>query len=209
MKNFCFVVLLVWGSMLPSVAQSYRVYKPVSAQPSQQVEASARPIRWQLEGAGVLSTGEIHDVEGATLSKRLVGGRVSGGYRIFNDVWLGVEWEELKSSDQKTHFLSTIRRSQWLVHTKWILTPNTTSKIYLLAGIGQRVYKTKFTLQHHHLNDKSAVYVIGFGGEYRIYKELYLTGQYRLTYDQTAWKTFILHSKHVRSEIALGLNYQF
>ena len=194
---------------LPVCGQSYRVYRPFAPESQEPAVVDMQPPRYEIALYGVDSIGKISDGEGESISSYLRGFRGEGGYRVSEYIWVVASWEELKAADQQTSLLSTIKRKQFTLGAKWVLTPNTNSKLYALAGVGRCFHQTKFSLRAYNFNAQSWVYVIGVGEQFHLYKGLYLAVQYRLSYDGKRWESFVFKSKALRHEVGVGLTYNF
>ena len=190
--------------------QIYRVYRPTpEGKQATATEVKTPVTRWSVEVAAVDSFGKIKDLEGNTLAKQLMGGRGSFWWRAWEPVWIGVEVEEGHAMDQQAKKLEKIRYRHYAGQVKWILTPDTEPKVYMLAGIGEREYKSRLKWRQDCLDEKSMIYSIGLGGEIKLYKGILLTGAYHWIYDKQRWSKFVLKGPRNRHELSIGLQYRF
>ena len=192
-----------------SQAQSYRVYRPIP-QVYEEKRATAPSLSlFEIDAAGVLSAGEIQDKENNSISRAMRGWQLRGFFHFNDIIAAGLAVEQLKSADMKTKALTAFERNEWEALLSVVLTPNTEPQLYLLAGIGQASQQSRFKRQHRDFNQKSLVLVAGIGGKVRLWKDLFLFGDYVIHYDRKKWDNFLFEGPHIRQEVTAGLGYRF
>ncbi len=191
-----------------SQAQSYRVYRPIPQVHEEKVP-TPRLSLFEIDVAGVLSTGEIQDKKNHSISQAMHGWQLRGFFYFNEVIAVGLGAEQLKSADMKTKTLTAFERDEWEVLLKVILTPHTEPQLYLLAGIGQADQQSHLKRRHRDFDQKSLVFVGGIGGTVRLWKHLFLFGDYVIHYDRKKWDNFLFEGPRIRQEGTIGLSYQF
>lgn len=192
--------LMSWPSL--AWAQIYHVYRPESnfstvADPS----IESRPYV-ELQAAPVFSYGDMTDAAGYNISSIMCGGQGRMLVYVKEYLALGAEGAILHAADMQTHLISRIKRTQWGLVAKGILTPNTEPKVYLIFGIGQVKQQTQFALRSHLLYDRSTVLSVGAGVDIPIWKSLRFGGEYMSRYNTHLWNNFALEGPRWRHEVA-------
>ena len=165
--------------------------------------------RVKLGLAGVYSTGLIEDNNGDEISSAMAGIRGNIEMKIIPSLFIGAEGTYMSAVDQKTRLIHSIKRDSALLVLRGVITPNTSSQIYFLTGIGQAVYRASFKMPIDTLKHRSTVLMGGIGVSVPFVWRLYLAGEYRLTYDMSVWENFILCGPKAREEYSLSVSCAF
>lgn len=206
-KKLCWVFgLIALPTILP--AQIYHIYRPVSQIFDEKTDASLYDPSWQLYAVGVGSWGSVTDRADNQLSRALYGGQISIFVKVWNTLSVGIEGEMLQGK-LNTPFLRTFHRNTVAGLVKWNMTPHTEPQVYLMWGVGAVWQKTQFLLRDNDMHASNIVFVLGMGGEIKIWKELRFIGQYRLTYEPHSWENFALSCPELREELLVGGSYRF
>lgn len=191
-----------------SQAQSYRVYRPIPQVYEEKTTAPSLSL-FEIDAAGVFSAGEIQDKENNAISRTMYGWQLRGFFYFNEIIAAGLAVEQLKSADMKTKALTAFERNEWEALLKVVLTPHTEPQLYLLAGIGQANQKSRLKRQHRDFDQKSLVLIGGIGGKVRLWKHLFLFGDYVIHYDRKKWDNFLFEGPRIRQEVTAGVGYQF
>ena len=196
--------------LLTSVAyaQSYRVYRPV-AHVYEEKSFSPHPVLLEVELASVLSAGTVTDKEENAISHNMQGWHARGFFYFSEILAAGAGVGQVQSSDMQTQALTALKRTEWELLLKLILTPRTEPQLYLLLGIGHANQRSRLKRQSRHLDQNSLVWVGGIGGKIRVWKNLSFFADYTLRYDRKKWNNFLFEGPRIRHEGHVGMSYQF
>ena len=209
------IILCLMTALVPSIsAQIYHIYRPTSQTTQEKQTApqkeTATPRHWlAIEGSTLISYGSIRDRGHHSVTRSMKGWRMAAMVPVSSVIAVGAQVEKLKAHDMATDMISPITRDSWAARARITLTPSTEPQVYLLLGLGQAKYKSKFSLQKHSLNGSTPLVLLGTGIDVKIWKGMRLSAEYQLQGETNHWENFAMTGPKVRHEFAASVSYWF
>ena len=194
------------------MAQS-QIYRVARHAPSSHTEFSnekepAFLSGWELSASVLLSAGDIQDSAGWPVSEKMPGLRLRVLKEVFSTVSVGVEGQWLAAADCQTAYLDKVAKYSVAGIIKWTLTPDARPKLYLLFAGGVVFNRADWDFTAVPLNQDGALWAVGAGIEGQIARRWILRGEYRLSYEPSAWHNLALRAaSNTRHEFAVGLSF--
>lgn len=207
--RFIFVFLWLWvGLVVNGQAQIYHIYRP---EPDLSIpeEVIPRDPVVELAYAPLWSAGEINDKDLNTISHYMLGHRVGVFGLLSKEVNVGLEWESVRALAHHIPYISYIKRDVFAFTTKWLLTPQTSPRLYFITSVGYARQASKFELQRKHFTHSNLTLAFGMGLKVLLWKRLYLDGEFRQTLECKKWDNFVFSGPSERYNLSLGLSYQY
>lgn len=208
MRFYIFLLAVLCCSANLLCAESFYIRRPrLISYEGEEYFLPKPPVKISI--SGVHSVGLLTDNNGDEIASHMAGVRGDIQLKIVPMLYAGIEGSRLWATDQKSNLIHTITRESGSVIFRLLLTPNTRSYLYVLAGFGVANYRVSFNMLMHSLKHQSTVFTGGVGMDFPITNRWYVAGEYRLAYDVSPWDSFILCGPHAREEWGLSIGYSF
>lgn len=186
MRHLAWAVLILLGSCIPTLAApEYRAGQPASAVSSL--------LHGEISADYQFSSQKLNTERGDQSTSALKGWNVRALWTPLSWLSVGAEMTQFGEQEMRAAYISSYeaRRIGGLV--KFTLSPNTTPRMYLLAGYG----KTYHQLEYDHSTvitntwpgqEKKSIpyWMIGLGVEVDVWKSVFLGAEGNLFHHQTA-----------------------
>lgn len=194
---------------------SFLAYVPVSAQvyhAGQSVQTGT-PREW-VEVSGGWGTSFSRLEDGANDKQLSHQEGISGRALFWATSWLGVGGEGIWFKTEKgIPMVPQYKMRRYGLITKWVLTPDTQPRAYLLLGMGntKREFHYQFSPFYQYTEtNKSSYGLAGAGLEVTMWRNLFLAGEIQLLYNQHKHVSefFRLHSRfETGASLRAGLRF--
>lgn len=207
------IILCLWGTLLfpcgISCAQSYHVYRPTPRSVKNASDDSHFP-KLNPFVSGVLSGSGLEDADGNLPVPVLYGGR--GGLSVILSpyITLSAEGTALTGSGNAGLFPVHIKKRGAAFIYKGSLSPFAESQFYLLAGVG--MMRTRAGVGGVRMGDvawKGIWWTTGAGGKWELFEPCFLAAEYRLNYEPSPSRSYVLKGAKWRHEFSVGVSWIF